>query len=348
MIETKRKDFPSSNRYKRLAEIDVLRGLAALAVVVFHYSTYCQRYFQYFPFSFEVGRYGVQLFFVISGFFIYSTLERCANAKEFLLLRFSRLYPAYWITLLVVLIAEKIQSSKVIWWSGYAVNATMLQSFVGFPNIDEVYWTLGVEMSFYLMMALFLATGLIRHPIRVTLVWLGIANVWFVVHGSPSPIATKLEVVARILSYAPFFVLGMMFHLVKKSQGRIVMYPAMVILFSLLTAWFTGGGVIGIVASISTLLFALALSGKLRMLVSPVTLWLGSISYSVYLVHRNLGYAALAKLNASGFDSRFAFILVLAGALLIASALTYWIERPFLRLFREKVKKYFSTNLASR
>ena len=76
----------------RLDEIDVLRGLAALAVVVFHYSGHSQRYFADFPFHLEYGKYGVQLFFVISGFFIFQTIEKCRNVQEFLLLRFSRLY----------------------------------------------------------------------------------------------------------------------------------------------------------------------------------------------------------------------------------------------------------------
>lgn len=337
MVEIKINESLVSNHRIRLEEIDVLRGIAASAVVVFHYSMYCQRYFQHFPFNFEAGRYGVQLFFVISGFFIFLTIERCANVKEFLLMRFSRLYPAYWITLLLILIVEGIHSSKGIWWNGYLVNATMLQSFVGFPSVDEVYWTLGVEMSFYLIMALLLSTGLIRYPIRIALIWLGLTNAWFFLHGGPLPIPSKLDVVAQILTYAPFFICGMMFYLIKKSENKINLYAALMILLSIVTAWLTGGVVMGIVALIISSLMALALFGKIRMLVSPVTLWLGSISYSLYLVHRNLGYAALSKLNAFGLDSRLAFVIVIAFALTLASVLTYCIERPCLRFLRHRI-----------
>src|SRR5262250_3203475 len=75
----------------RLEELDVLRGLAALAVVVFHYSGHATRYFTGFPFHFTVGLHGVELFFVISGFVIFMTLERTARLRDFAVSRFSRL-----------------------------------------------------------------------------------------------------------------------------------------------------------------------------------------------------------------------------------------------------------------
>src|SRR3954454_2537178 len=88
----------------RFQELDVLRGLAALAVVLFHYLT---RYDQIYtprgdvPFGFPFGTSGVELFFVISGFVIFMTLARCASASDFLISRFSRLYPTYWAAVLL-------------------------------------------------------------------------------------------------------------------------------------------------------------------------------------------------------------------------------------------------------
>lgn len=327
--------------HTRLEQIDVLRGIAALAVVVCHYSMYCQRYFHDFPFNFEIGRYGVQLFFVISGFFIFLTVERCASTKEFIMLRFSRLYPAYWLTLTLILIVDLLHS-KTIWLSGYLVNATMLQSFIGFPSIDDVYWTLGVEMSFYFLMAFLLATRAIKYPIAVSLVWLLVSGLWFLIHGKPMDAPSKIEVVARILTYAPFFISGMMFYLIKKSDGKMNLPAIIVIFLSLMVTWWTSGDVLGIVAIVAFSLMAAALFGKLSLLVSPVTLWLGSISYSLYLVHRNLGYEAFKELNTIGVDSRIAFVIVITGALMLASAITYWIERPSLRILRTRISQHLS------
>lgn len=88
-----------NSRPDRLVEVDALRGVAALAVVLFHYTTRFTDLFQ--PgvppaVSFPGGHYGVNLFFIISGFVIFMTLEKTARPLDFVVSRFSRLFPAYW------------------------------------------------------------------------------------------------------------------------------------------------------------------------------------------------------------------------------------------------------------
>jgi peptidoglycan/LPS O-acetylase OafA/YrhL len=87
------------SKQNRLFELDVLRGIAALGVVMYHYTTHydelyghSQKVLIYFPF----GQYGVELFFIISGFVIFMSLERTKSSLDFIVGRFSRLYPAYW------------------------------------------------------------------------------------------------------------------------------------------------------------------------------------------------------------------------------------------------------------
>jgi peptidoglycan/LPS O-acetylase OafA/YrhL len=303
-------------------------------VVVFHYAEHCQRYFTNFPFSFEYGRYGVQLFFVISGFFIYQTIEKCRGAKEFLLLRFSRLYPAYWAALAIGLAVDWAQVGHKVWINGYVVNATMFQSWLGFPDTDLVFWTLAVEMAFYLLMAVLLVTRALRFPLFVSVVWLALANLWPWMEASAVAKLSFVHAAAQLLVYGPFFIAGMMFHRLKSRGNQPFVYPLGIVILCALTAWHTGGLLMGTVAVTVFLLMAMAMLGWLEFLVSPVTLWLGAISYSLYLVHRNLGYAALFKLYALGLDSRLAFTVVLGGALALASALTYGLEQPLLRRVR--------------
>src|SRR5262245_3655062 len=78
---------------RRFEELDVLRGVAAMAVVIFHYSGHATRYLTGFPFHFKLGEHGVQLFFAISGFVIFMTLENTQRLRDFVVSRFSRLYP---------------------------------------------------------------------------------------------------------------------------------------------------------------------------------------------------------------------------------------------------------------
>jgi len=323
----------------RLLEVDVLRGLAALAVVVFHYSGHSQRYFDGFPFYFEAGKYGVQVFFVLSGFFIFLTVERCHSAKEFLVLRFSRLYPAYWTTLACLLAFELLKSDGRVWWGGFATNFTMFQAFIGFPDIDIVYWSLAVEMAFYLLMFMLLATRAIRFPLGVAWCWLVLCNLWPLAQTFDALQVPWIRTLAGLLVHGPFFLGGMMIYLIRKSNWRNLFRPVLVLATCVVTAANTAGMTVAVVAVVAFALMGLAALGKLKFLVAPFTVWLGSISYSLYLVHRNLGYAALFKLDAMGVDSRLAFMVVLVGALALASAVTYGIEQPVLKSLRASLRR---------
>ena len=76
----------------RVVELDALRGLAALAVVAFHYTTHYGNEVGHLgdmPVSFDFGNYGVELFFLISGFVIFMTLERTRTAMDFVVSRFA-------------------------------------------------------------------------------------------------------------------------------------------------------------------------------------------------------------------------------------------------------------------
>ena len=82
----------------RIAELDALRGIAVLSVILYHYTSRYNDLYQHkstYLLNFTLGRLGVQLFFIISGFVIFMTLERCSNIKQFIIKRMSRLYPAY-------------------------------------------------------------------------------------------------------------------------------------------------------------------------------------------------------------------------------------------------------------
>ena len=82
--------MPSSSSGSRLGSLDALRGLAALGVVLFHYLPYYHEMyghgFALWPWlnhGLSFGRYGVHLFFILSGFVIFMTLERNAHAGWF-------------------------------------------------------------------------------------------------------------------------------------------------------------------------------------------------------------------------------------------------------------------------
>ena len=92
----------------RFRGLDVLRGLAAVYVMLSHYTSFCLKEFGEVPFHVpsETGNYAVWLFYMISGFVIYFTIERSKTWVDFAVSRATRLYPIYWITLTLVVITE--------------------------------------------------------------------------------------------------------------------------------------------------------------------------------------------------------------------------------------------------
>lgn len=95
------------NEKRRFVELDALRGIAAMAVVLFHYTSRFGEVFEVEGFGgapFQYGHLGVHLFFVISGYVIFLTISKCRTGRDFLVSRFSRLYPVYWGAMLVTIL----------------------------------------------------------------------------------------------------------------------------------------------------------------------------------------------------------------------------------------------------
>src|ERR1017187_7239935 len=169
----------SGSANQRLQFLDVTRGLAALAVVVEHG---CEHFFPgYLAFAnshFTFGVFGVATFFLVSGFIIPVSMERHNSLGSFWQARFFRLYPMYWFSIfagLALILLTSASPPPVFgshpWW-GILANMTMFQTFLGVPNFSGLYWTLTMEMIFYLMCSVLFLAGLLSR----SLLWVWAAS----------------------------------------------------------------------------------------------------------------------------------------------------------------------------
>ncbi|HEV3023233.1 MAG TPA: acyltransferase, partial [Pirellulales bacterium] len=226
-----------TNDQHRILELDALRGLAALAVVSFHFTCRFDGLFGHatpLRFSVPLGEYGVDFFFILSGFVILMTLDRTASAGEFAVGRFARLYPAYWaaaaLTFAVVqccgLPGQAVSVGEAV------VNATMLQHLLGAPHIDGAYWSLEVELLFYgAILALDRAGALrVTHWPATLAIWLALATAAQFAVNQPPPatlmeptwpfgLVTKLQT-ALSLKYLHLFAIGIVLYRVRCAGGR--------------------------------------------------------------------------------------------------------------------------------
>jgi peptidoglycan/LPS O-acetylase OafA/YrhL len=142
----------------RLGWLDGLRGYAALVVVLFHLSPSVlglQVHLAVYR-HIDLGKYGVLLFFLVSGYVIPMSMERHGSLRRFWISRLFRIYPAYLATIGVVVAVGA-------WRGGILAHATMLVDPLGLRGAVRVFWTLSYEMIFYLVVSGLFAWRLHRH-----------------------------------------------------------------------------------------------------------------------------------------------------------------------------------------
>ncbi|NHN56573.1 acyltransferase [Calidifontibacter sp. DB0510] len=309
----------------RFGELDALRGIAACAVVAFHYTTLFDEFFpghRRFPVTFRAGALGVQLFFMISGFVILMTARQKRSARAFGLARAVRLYPTYWACVTVTLLVTSATGVSVLGQPAdvVAVNYTMLQSFLRVRDLDGAYWSLAREITFYLIVAAALVVMRGRLTSRVTtriaVVWtlfgLALCTLSWMRPGN----VTHLLVSATASQYAPLFSFGMVMYEMRLGQRRGLLLPAFLALAATATQGLIEGWRLAPVVFLLTLAFAaVTLTNRFAWLNTRVLLWLGAVSYPLYLLHQNIGYAIIVRTDErlGPYGSRLiAFAVVLA------------------------------------
>lgn len=287
---------------ERFRELDGLRGIAAVAVVIYHFTdSLSAREIpapRYLP-TLWWGEYGVQLFFLISGFVILMTARRAKVASDFVISRVSRLYPVYWIAVTVSILlglAFAMPEAEVTWLDRL-MNYTMFQRLLLFDNVDPVYWTLAIEMQFYVLIFLLLIATKSRLTDRFMMIvifgWivfsLGLALLArpHTLGLDPQNVATPWKMLLNLLlvEYGPFFAAGMMCYL--HRQRRTYLLLALLALACVpISAWILRGTEHAAVVAVVTLIFGVVVlrksTGFLRW--RPVQFY-GRISYSLYVGH---------------------------------------------------------------
>lgn len=333
----------------RLEEVDALRGVAALAVVLFHLTTQFDRLYtpvKTSSLSFMHGHYGVNLFFVISGFVIFMTLAKTRTAADFVVSRFSRLYPTYWLAVLITFaVTHALGLPGKLVSAGHALaNALMFHGLFRVPHVDGVYWTLEVELLFYCgMLALFVCKQLHRIFALVT----GLLLLRLVYFACQQLLGIDLPFILwrlLILQYLPWFALGLAVHALTQDGDRKVRMQAGCVagLALLILAVSESLAIAALGAAFFMLVLAAALS-RLSLLRLRALVWLGSISYPLYLLHENISWSLMLRLHALGWQTDVIAVVALLAALALAAAVSRWAEQPAMRWIRQRWRRRQTT-----
>jgi peptidoglycan/LPS O-acetylase OafA/YrhL len=293
------------------------------------------------PVYFDLGTFGVSLFFLISGFVIPFSLETRTSLR-FLLARAIRIYPVFWLALLIGGLAVWLSSR---FWHGdspyglgnYVANGLLIETLLGQQTVDWVSWTLSIEMKFYILAAVIRPAILDRRIWPVLAVALGALAVN--VFAARDTGLVSVEIVSEA-TYLIFILIGTLFNFHYRealSSSNLTVYAVLVMAIVVL-CWFLGPMLGDWRLKTSTMAIALAVFAvayRLRARFRPNRILdgLAAISYPLYLIHALFGFTLLSFLmNAWHIPYGLAAPIAVLSSGLLAFALHRFVERPCVRL----------------
>jgi peptidoglycan/LPS O-acetylase OafA/YrhL len=330
----------------RLPTLDLLRFFAALSVVLYHFTyrptepglfTWLQ------PFT-KFGYLGVDVFFIVSGFVILMSATG-RSVSEYLISRGSRLYPSFWTAILVTTaVLLLLRPDHVRPLRDIALNFTMVPGYLGAAYVDDVYWTLAIELKFYFLILLAL---LFRANMeRWAWAWLLLTAACYL------PVPHALRSLA-LFPYGAYFIAGMMFYLVWKSGLSLyrVVALAMSYVLTCLSAVerageFTKEGSAPVAVLVLALAFCVFTMISLQLfpeLKSRFWLSLGAFTYPVYLIHNEVGKAVFLQYS-NQWVSLFAAIVVVSATTWL---MTTYVEKRVAPRIRRSLTKLSTRPLAN-
>jgi peptidoglycan/LPS O-acetylase OafA/YrhL len=343
----------------RFGNIDALRGLAALMVIWMHVSEYFVHLthgaaadsplFRW-AWQFDLGRLGVTLFFAISGFVIGSSIrgERRTASIQFLIKRSLRLYPAFWLSVLASIVLS-------VWLGEYPfqpamllANLSMLPVAFGQLPSTGVYWSLETELVFYVLCWLLFIGRRTNDSASLALISALLVGLFLlmVLHILPRPPHSQWLSMPYHLS---LMLWGASVRLLPtqpaqrqtRQQLWFLAHTALVILppcGALLTYWLHPEP--ELLRDSVPYLLGLALFWLVCRYVSiqnRFCLWLGAISYSLYLFHpmvfKLVGTAVSRWPEHLGQQPLAVYLFgCMLLTVLVATPIYYWLEQPAIRL----------------
>lgn len=341
-------------RSSRVPELDAVRAIAALNLMLFHFThVYSVKYGFTSPLGFEYsyGKYGTQLFFMLSGYVNAMTLLGKRQPLDFLAARTIRIVPTYLLVIgmnlgLLLFLPFTLRGN----YSGAQVlaNLTLIPNLLGYECLEPVTWTLQIEVLFYAVLLLLFCLGGLERPVR-SLMWymaICLAATWWLntvrvdFAGTDAAQLADFWEELLLLPYMPLFAIGILLYRLRAGESGI------------------GWNLFGIVAAVgtfhlidsrdhnpaATLLLIGLIAGAGWGVLPPLRLrpwvFLSSISYCLYLLHNNLGTAFIYYLNHAGLEPWVCFLLVFPFVIGVSAMFSFWVERPMAAWLRTQWKTW--------
>lgn len=344
----------------RLYHLDLIRFIAALYVVFYHFGFrgYAKDNFSILQFppieSFsKYGYLGVDLFFIISGFVILMSVKN-SNLIDFIISRVTRLYPAFWFCVLLSAMIMTFYGGDlfVVELDQVLFNLTMLNGFFGVEHVDGVYWSLVVELKFYILIGIILLIKQLKHIKIFGYTLLSIAALQIFLPFSEAPLYLRIIYYITFAKWSAYFVAGMFFYLIKSNRTILTNMIPIIVAYAiavynaiekanLRNDLYGYNFNVAVVISLITVFFAIIFLisiNQLKGLNKRVFLSFGILTYPLYLIHQNIGYIIFNQLGNT-VNKWVLLVSVIILMLITSFLISKKIEKPLGSYMRNKLRE---------
>ena len=360
-----------TNPGERVSVVDGFRCIAILAVMFYHYLYRFSPPFlekNYYPYEYEpsiflYGFFGVQLFFTISGFVISQTLEKTNTFKEFVIKRSIRLWPTLILcSIITFLVVELLDQDRQFPFLHSSSIINFLPSWTFIPPAlwsallnrdDGVYWSLFAEVIFYIFGGIIFfckPKAFLTNWLRITLLMNAIRvvtsprNQYLFPDNLNKFFSGIYDFYLELhFSYWVYFSLGIFFYqLYSKRKLLRSTYIMMAVLITL-ELYFLGDSVLIILFLGIIVLFLILVYREnwLSFLKLKMIVWIGLVSYPLYLLHENIGLILINRIgnlmnNAGAVYLPFLIAIIMV---ILSSVIFRYYERPLTSFFKSNFVK---------
>jgi peptidoglycan/LPS O-acetylase OafA/YrhL len=343
---------------KRVESLDYLRGLMAISVVIYHYSSWSTATLGGEYLFGKLGIYAVSIFYILSGLsltIVYQNkITHFSDIISFFIKRLFRIFPLFWLVVTVFIlikVAASVLGNEEFSIPLYKIflNYTLLFGFIE-PSayLTTGAWSIGNEMVFYAIFPIvFILSSKYPWVLPLTILLSIVAGLYFAFWTINEDVQLKYEWPVYINPFNQLFLfmagiaIGKWGEYIQNIEKRMGYF---ILLLALLIFWLYPAegdkiqivtGVERVVLSLSSIIFVLfvyILNPQIKSLPSNILAFLGQGCYSIYLLHPLIAIPIVAVFSKLGFDDPVAYIIAFFATLVISGLTFTYLEKPMMNV----------------
>jgi len=315
--------------------LDGLRGVAILFVLLYHYTVrFDEIYYPLYNINiFKIGgEIGVGLFFILSGYLMLLVGKK-DKPKRFFIKRVFRLYPVYIISVLMTSFILYLYSSTHPSLNQILFNLTMFHEFFGVAPIDGVYWTLTLELLLYIFIFVLILTKKINYLTNLLFLWILIQfSVLYCLNNNlPSMIFT-------LFYYSNYFLIGMSIYGFLKENTKISSSLIVLLIYTLNFFYFHK--LLPLEVMLTFIFVYIILKPNNILFSNKFIVFIGTISYPMYLIHQYIGYVLIDKLHMFIDNKLVILLLTILVIIFFSFLISKYIEKPLIKIGHKKAQGF--------